>query len=307
MMLTDYASLYLAEVGASVQYRSIAMRLARRIDMPVTEFTVPRINTVIATDLTVYAKNTVRTHRAILAAIYHHAKENGVVDDCTRRISRVKVPQQIPRAWTSDEMRRLYMTAGKIRGKFRRLARRSQVMQAAILVGYSTALRLRDLLGLRHDNIREGQVVLCVQKTRRVHAVSLTEEAQSALTELPRVGPLVFGHFLATTTFLYWFRRIVKEAGLDGSAKYLRRSSATYACLAGIDPTGHLGHATPELARKHYLDPAIMAAGRPAVPPLLPASSALEPASGPQTVWSGIAGTSFAVREKAGREPPPVQ
>lgn len=300
MMLTDYASLYLAEVGASAQYRSITMRLARRIDMPIAEFTAARINTVIATDLAVYAKNTVRTHRAILSAIYRHAKDNGVVDDCTRKISRVKVPQPIPRAWTSEEMRRLYAAAGKLQGRFRKMVARSQVMQAAILVGYSTALRLRDLMGLRHDNIREGQVVLCIQKTRRVHAVALTEEAQSALTELPRVGPLVFGHFLATTTFLYWFRKIVKQSGLDGSAKYLRRSSATYACLAGIDPTGHLGHATPELARKHYLDPAIMSAGRPAVPPLLPASSAREPASGPPTGWSGRAGTSSAGREKAG-------
>lgn len=300
MMLAEYASLYLAEVGASAQYRNIAMRLARRIDMPVAEFTVPRINTVIATDLTVYAKNTVRTHRAILSAIYHHAKDNGVVDDCTRKISRVKVPQPIPRAWTAEEMRRLYSAAGEIRGRFRRLAARSQVMQAAILVGYSTALRLRDLLGLRHDNIREGQVVLCVQKTRRVHAVSLTEEAQSALTELPRVGPLVFSHFVATTTFLYWFRRIVKQAGLDGSAKYLRRSSATYACLAGIDPTGHLGHATPELARKHYLDPAIMAAGRPAVPPLLPPSSFREPVSGPRTGSCGRGDTFSVAQGRAG-------
>lgn len=300
MMLTDYASLYLAEVGASVQYRAIAMRLARRIDMPVAEFTAERINTVIATDLAVYAKNTVRTHRAILSAIYRHARESGAVNDCTRKISRVKVPQPIPRAWTFGEMRRLYAAAGQLRGRFRRLADRSLVMQSAILVGYSTALRLRDLLGLRHDNIREGQVVLCVQKTRRVHAVTLTEEAQSALTELPRVGPLVFGHFLATTTFLYWFRKVVKQAGLDGSAKYLRRSSATYACLAGIDPTGHLGHATPELARKHYLDPAIMAAGRPAVPPLLLPSSALVPASEPRSESSDRAGTSSAAQARVG-------
>ena len=294
MLLTEYASLYLAEVGASVQYRKIAMRLASRIDMPVAEFTIPRINAIIASDLAVYAKNTVRTHRAILAAIYHHAKECGVVNDCTRKISRVKVPQAIPRAWTVAEMRRLYQAAGSIGGQFRFECPRAQVMQAAILVGYSTALRLRDLLGLRHENIREGQVVLCVQKTRRIHAVSLTEEAQSALTELPLVGPLVFGHFLAVTTFLYWFRRIVKDAGLAGSVKYLRRSSATYACLAGIDPTGHLGHATPELARKHYLDPAILAKGRPAVPQLLPASSVREPASGPQIGWSGTGGTSAA-------------
>lgn len=296
MMLTEYASLYLCEVGASDQYRRIAMRLIRRLDMPISEFTVAKINAIIADELTVYARNTVRTHRAILRAIHVHAKDAGHVDDCTRKIARVKCPQPIPIAWTAEQMRRLYSEAGKIRGTFQRLVPRSQAMQAAILVGYASALRLQDLLGLRHESIRGGQVILVVQKTQRVHAVPLTDEALAALQELPRVGPFVFRHYFRTTAFLYHFKKIVKAAGLEGSPKFLRRSSATYASLAGIDPTGHLGHATGELARKHYLDPAILAAGRPAVPPLLPASSAPSPASGPATGGFGRGGRVSAAR-----------
>ena len=294
MMLTEYASLYLAEVGASPQYRKIAMRLFRRIEMPLAEFSVARINAIIADELTRYARNTVRTHRAILRAVHVHAKDAGHVDDCTRKIARVKCPQPIPIAWTADQLRRIHAEAGKIRGSFKRLVPRSQAMQAAILVGYATALRLQDLLGLRHETIRGGQVILVVQKTQRVHAVPLTDEALAALQELPKVGPFVFRHFFRTTAFLYHFKKIVKAAGLEGSPKFLRRSSATYASLAGIDPTGHLGHATSELARKHYLDPAILAAGRPAVPPLLSASSAHGHASAPATAGFGRGGRAAA-------------
>jgi integrase len=37
----------------------------------------------------------------------------------------------------------------------------------------------------------------------------------------------------------------------------LRKSSASYVALGGGDATEHLGHASPEMTRQHYLDPRI--------------------------------------------------
>jgi hypothetical protein len=37
----------------------------------------------------------------------------------------------------------------------------------------------------------------------------------------------------------------------------MRKASASYVALGGGDATEHLGHASPEMTRQHYLDPRI--------------------------------------------------
>jgi len=50
----------------------------------------------------------------------------------------------------------------------------------------------------------------------------------------------------------------------------LRKASASYVALAGGDATEHLGHASPDITRQHYLDPRITAPKRAVdyLPPL---------------------------------------
>lgn len=288
MRLAQYAISYLADVGASPKYSNLVRGVVRRLNVDIADLSPTVINQFLADELCRYATSTCRTHRNVLLAIFNHASRDGVVNDCTGRVRKVKRRQTVPRAWSHDELVRLYRSCGSLRGRFRRAVDRSQCMQAAVLFGYATAFRLSDICGVRHDALRGKVVSLVAQKTGRVQTVMLTEEAEASVQALPRIGSRVFGDFLSAATFLRWFRVAVKEAGLTGTPRYLRRSSATYACIAGIDPTGHLGHATPQMARLHYLDPSLLAANRPAVPQLL-GCGAVAPASGHQLALPGTA------------------
>lgn len=307
MNLADYATLYLAEVGASPRYCNLVRGVVRRLPVNIRDLTPAVINEFLSQELLRYQSSTVRTHRAVLHAIFNHAVAAGLVDrSIGGSIRRVKRRQTIPVAWSREQMLSLYAACGKLGGRFRRAAERSQVMQAAVLFGYSSALRLSDLLAVRHDALRGNVLTLVAQKSGRVHTVVMTAESLSAVEQMPRIGQLVFGDLVSVATFLRWFKRGVKLAGLEGTPRYLRRSSATYACLAGIDPTGHLGHANPQLARQHYLDPSLLAEGRPAVPPLLPPSFAPETVSAPRTGSLYIADTCPAAPYSSSAGLPPA-
>ena len=127
---------------------------------------------------------------------------------------------------------------------------------------------------------------MVLAKTGRPHVVVLDDAAVSAIRCLPIHGPLVFGDLVGRCVFLRAFRRLVKRAGLQGSGKWLRRSSATYAQIAGQDPTGHLGHATAGLAQKHYVDIVLVSEAKQAVPSLSPPPAIPEETSQPSPAAS---------------------
>ena len=62
------------------------------------------------------------------------------------------------------------------------------------------------------------------------------------------------GDFAALSTVQQWMATCVRQAGLRGSTKWLRRSCATYAKVQGKSPKAALGHVTDGLAEKHYVD-----------------------------------------------------
>jgi integrase len=51
---------------------------------------------------------------------------------------------------------------------------------------------------------------------------------------------------------------LCKRAGVRGTGFHkMRKASASYVALGGGDATEHLGHASPDITRAHYLDPRI--------------------------------------------------
>jgi hypothetical protein len=81
----------------------------------------------------------------------------------------------------------------------------------------------------------------------------------------------VFGDLISAVQIVRVMRRLVKQAGLDGTGKWLRRSGATYCEAAGYDASGHLGHKSPGM-KIHYIDRLLLAEIRPdepRVPPVL--------------------------------------
>lgn len=294
MTLVDFAHTYAMRIGASDAYVYQLKVLCRRFDWSPSDLTRDRIDAYLTQALSKLSASTVQNHRRMLGTLRKAAMREGLVNDCTESIRRVKVALAPPRAWSHAEIARLLEAAGHMR-RGSGQCQWKLLMPAYILVAYSSGLRLGDMMSIRHDSLRGNRLALTIGKTRRPHVCVLDDQAVAAIALLPVRGPKIFGSLVSRCVFLRAFRRLVKQAGLRGTSKYLRRSSATYAVLAGQDPTGHLGHATAGLAQKHYVDPVLVAEGKVAIPPVsLPQTSAREPAEPPRLGECGTTDTASA-------------
>lgn len=267
MTVRQYAESYALRVGASPGYREQLIVMAKRLSWGVSDLTVANIDAYLTHALNHLAASTVHNHRRMLSTLRKAALRDGLlVDDCTRPIRRVKHTLPLVRAWTHDEMRHLLAVAAEMPGGTLHCAHKI-LLPAWILVGYSSGLRLGDMLAITYDSLRGDRLATVLQKTKQPHVVVLDSLALEAIRSLPRRGPKIFGNLVGRSRIIVAMRALVKRANLTGSGKYLRRSSATYAQLAGIDPTGHLGHLTPGMKR-HYIDPVILSDLKRAVPSL---------------------------------------
>jgi integrase len=265
--LIDFASGYATRVGASPGYREQLLVLCKRLPWLASDLTQERIDAYLTDALHRLAPTTVQNHRRMLNTLRKAAFSDGLVVDISigRPLRRVKADPPLVRAWTHEELRHLLSVAAQMTGGTLRCPYRV-LLPAWILVGYSSGLRLGDMLSITYDQIRGDKLALVLRKTRTAHVVLLDSAALSAISSLPRSGPRIFGSLVGRSRIIVAIRRLVKESGLTGSGKYLRRSSATYAEISGISATGHLGHRTPGLAKRHYVDQLLMADAKRPVP-----------------------------------------
>lgn len=273
MTLLDFANQYATTAGASPGYREQLVVLCKRLPWQATDLTVDKIDAYLTDALKHLAASTVHNHRRMLSTLRKAALRDGLVNECTRPIRRVKHSLPVVRAWDHDEIRRLLSVAAQMPGGTLRCPY-TLLLPAWILFGYSSGLRLGDLLEVRWDQLRGNTLALNLRKTGALHVVVLDVAAMHAISMLPRKGPKIFGSLVGRSRIIVAMRRLIKQAGLHGSGKYLRRSSATYAEIDGIDATGHLGHKTPNM-KKHYLDPVLLAQKKRPIP-----SVSLEAAAG---------------------------
>lgn len=267
MNLLDYAIAYHRRVGGSPGYGEQLRVLCKRLPWAVTDLTPDRIDAYLTDALSHLAPSTVANHRRMLNTLRRAAAADGLLVDGSigRPLRRVKCPLPVVRAWSHDEIRNLLAVAAEMPGNFRHCPRRV-LMPAYILTAYSSGLRLGDMLAVRHDALRGNRLAFVMAKTGRPHVVCLDSNALHAIASLPVVGPKIFGSHVSRWRIIPAMRECVQRAGLCGSGKYLRRSSATFAEIAGISATGHLGHLTAGLAQKHYVDPLLVADLKKPVP-----------------------------------------
>lgn len=223
----------------------------RRLPWHVEEITTEMVDEYLTTALTNRAPQTVANHRRILTTLMTAANRMGVAK-CTLPFRRVKVPRPCPRAWSLAEIRQLIEAARQTPGHFRDL-QKSDFLVAWFLTAYATGLRAGDLLRIRWADVRGRRIYLSQSKTSTPHVAVFTDEALAACQRLPRRAR-VFGDFAALNTIQQWVKACAVLAKLDGTTRFLRRSCATYAKVKGMSPQARLGHLTPGLAERHYVD-----------------------------------------------------
>jgi site-specific recombinase XerD len=221
------------------------------------------------------SRATIKNRRGAVVVLWRAACELKLVPEPLAKIKIVRVPVPIPECWSEEEMAALLAAADTLTGTFRTIdIERAALIRAAVLVLWDTAVRPVDLLELTSGQINDvGRFVIRQHKSNWPHLCQLRPETIDAIraTFPPDREKL----FPINRKTLYWYiHRLMKVAGLGrGSVKWIRRTSATaLECSHPGSAMAHLGHKTPGLAYKHYIDAARIQNDKPMPPPLVPPS-----------------------------------
>ncbi|RIK73110.1 MAG: hypothetical protein DCC68_25405 [Planctomycetota bacterium] len=259
-------------------YRLVIRRFGEYLgrDAMLEDFTAAAINGFLVARQGVRSSHTVKGERLALLTFWRSAFDWGYVHELPRRIRKVKPPVIIPEAFTPQEIAALREATADTR--FDREANGVHVgrfLNALIRMAYDTALRLGDLLTLTRDQLGgSGLIVMTMAKTGLPHTCQVRPSTVAALAAIARDDDdrLLPWRRVRACLHKYW-RRLLRVAGLPVHRRYgvqrLRRTSASYVeAIAPGSATGHLGHRTGDMARKHYLDPRLTS--KALLPPDIP-------------------------------------
>jgi len=223
---------------------------------------------------------TVSNYRRMGLTLWRHAARKQLARHHTDEVMKVKPRPAPPVAWSMDELQKLLATCRSLPGEFRNSGcPRALFFTALVLAGYELGVRKGDLHNLRADQVRGNRVFIVQNKTGIPIGKIVSQECADLLHQLIRLGDgkTVFRWALGRKWLFLNFRDVVKRAGLSGSMKYLRRSGATHCEIAHPGSAGKfLGHLSPGLAQRFYLDPTLLAEVQPR-PPAIPGLRVFSP------------------------------
>lgn len=221
-------------------------------------------------DSTAASKRRIQSQRSNLLALWRAAYDDRLIDVAPGRVRKIKTPPLVPQAWTLEEISRLFRAAGMLEGKLRgHPLMRADFFGAMVRMAWDTGLRLGDLLRVRREVLNaDGSLWLVQQKTGRVKRCQLAPDTVAALERIAVPGDdrLLPWPFARKAFYRHW-RRMVRAAGLKGGSKKVRKSAATAVEMERPGAAmAFLGHATPGLAARYYIDPLLVQSTAPMPP-----------------------------------------
>ena len=200
--------------------------------------------------------------RSQIRALWEFAARRGLTDQFPL-LRPIRVPERIPEAWTADEVRRLIEAAGDHEGVFAGVPA-GLFFQALIRVLFDTGERISAVMALRWADVGDGLVTFRAE-TRKMQTRDvirgISPPTAAALEKIRRPRPLVFVWDRCESNLWRHIGLVNKRAGLprDRKSKFhrLRKTCASYAAAAGLDPQRLLDHSSPATTRA-YLDPRIV-------------------------------------------------
>ena len=187
--------------------------------------------------------------------------------------SKLREPRRTPKAWTQEEIGKLFRSCDTEGGHVAGIKARSW-WTALHYVLWNTGARLGEILSIRWEwvNLTTGAVHIPGEFRKgglndAFYRLSL--EALEVLEEIREpIRELVFPWDRSPTMLWLRYKKILERAGLPTKRgdmfHKLRRSVASHMEAAGHSSTRALGHASAETTRKSYLDPEIVSSIGPA-------------------------------------------
>jgi integrase len=275
MKVLDYVTTYQLKTGirkgSVYQYTATAKCMDSWAGKPVelAELSADWFNRWLRDISETLAPATVACRKRHGLALWRSAHDDGLAETCRGRlIRRVVAPRRHATAWTPEEVRSLLAVAGELEGFYDFAGqKRADLWQMLIRCAWDTGLRQGDLLAASPGDFNHlGCAVVSQSKTSRDVLVKLSKGTMQQLATTNWRGrtklcpwPYTLEHFRAEFTW------IVLAAGLTGTFKKLRKSSATdvekhHPGWGAI----HLGHGSAfKVADQHYFDWTIIMREKP--------------------------------------------
>ena len=211
------------------------------------------------------AAATVKKDRSHLRACWEFAARRGLVKTWPTIVP-IKVPERVPEAWTTDQMRKLIESAGKEQVTLDGIPA-GLWWRALLMLAYDTGERCSALVEMRWRQFLGDAVIFTAETRKKKQRDILREispETVAALLAIRGSRGLEEKIFPWPRTQSYLWRRleiILKRAGLPSGRRdkfhRIRRTTASYYEAAGGSAQRLRDHASPQTTRL-YLDPRIV-------------------------------------------------
>jgi integrase len=176
------------------------------------------------------SRETARSEKAVLRAIWQAAFDARLMDNPPLRIKKIRRAVPEVDAWDCGQVNRLLKAATCQLGRFRgNRVPKSLYWLAVVRTLFDTGLRAGDLLALESSRIvGPGSYIIRQLKTGGNVPIAISEATWQAIERIIAPDrPLLFGDVLKSRAFFQGFARMAKAAGLDGRSKMLRRTSGS--------------------------------------------------------------------------------
>ncbi len=254
----------------AVQVRLFAKWLG--FDPPLKPELAPQLIAWIRHRQKTRSPSTARNSRRHILAIWQHAARLGCCEP-PPEIPQVLGLAHDPMAWTIDQMRALLQAARNYPHRMPDGTSKGDYFACCLLVAWDTGLRRSDIWRLRKADVRENGLLLVAQgKTKQMIFCQFspgTLKTWNQLAASKRETEAVLAWPFSDDYWADCWRRIARWAGLRPWKTFARIRAAAASYVELFHP-GHaqrfLGHKTPGLAYRHYVDPRI-AGQNPVRPP----------------------------------------
>jgi len=269
-LFESVARRYVSQRAICPEYERHVLRIADRAGGAIS---ADRINAYLRSRLETVSPITVRNERTILLQLVKAAYESGLLRDPVRGVMRVRARKAPTQAWTVEQLRLAIERTDHLAGRrTRQGAPLGLMLKGWLLVGYESGARFGDVWSFAARNL-DGDILRWTQsKTGDGIVRHLSPACVQVCRELLGLSPdgRILGWCCGMRQATRQMRAHLDACGIGGTSKWLRRSGATHIEITSPGMAKrHLGHRTPGLAERAYIDFGQLRENAPQTPRLL--------------------------------------
>ena len=211
---------------------------------------------------------TVEKERSQLVALGRLARDRGLLQTAPI-VYQGTLPETVPTAWTVAELASLFRAAESMPGAICNAP--AGLWWAALLhVAWESSERIGALMALERHHVANNALVVPAsarkgRRRERIYHLSTDTAARVAALLEAHGEPNVFPWDKSATYLWNRMKRIKTLAGLPAKKRVafhmIRRSAASHFAAAGGDAARFLGHYSPRMTERWYLDPRVCDTG----------------------------------------------